>query len=63
MEDFEEKAARLTELELQGAMDGELDADAEERLFASYGMSVDDLEDLSDEEKEAYEDGYMSEWN
>ena len=65
LDDFDEgddeKAARLMELELQGAMDGEIDADAEDRLFASYGMSVDDLDDLSDEEKEAYEDGYMSE--
>ena len=50
---------RLCELENLGSMDGQQDG-ISGSYYAGYGMSVDDLDDLTDAEKDAYESGYMS---
>lgn len=50
---------RIYEVEQAGMLDGENDsADRGGVLYSSYGMSV-DLDELSDEERDRYEDGYM----
>ena len=47
----------LTELEELGVMDGQQDA-ISGSFYTGFGMSVDDLDSLSDEERDAYEMGY-----
>lgn len=47
----------LNELEDLGMMDGQQDA-VSGTFYAGYGLSVDDLDSLSAEEKDAYEMGY-----
>ena len=47
----------LNELEELGVMDGEQDA-ISGSYYTGYGMSVEDLSELSDEERDAYEMGY-----
>ncbi len=50
---------RLLELESLGSMDGQQDG-ISGSWYTGYGMSVEDLDDLSEEEKDAYESGYMT---
>ena len=50
----------LNELEDMGFMDGSADATNDVGMYQSYGLSLDDEDALSDEEKEAYEEGYLS---
>ena len=47
----------LDELEELGVMDGEQDA-ITGTFYTGFGMSVEDLDSLSDEERDAYEAGY-----
>ena len=47
----------LSELEELGAMDGQQDA-ISGSFYTGFGMSVSDLDELSDEERDAYEAGY-----
>ena len=49
----------LDEITDAGFLDGEADALNDAGMYQSYGLSVDE-EELSDEEKEAYEEGYFS---
>lgn len=49
----------LSELEELGVMDGQQDAFSGS-FYTGYGMSVDDLDDLTDEERDAYEAGYYA---
>lgn len=51
--------SRLMELEELGSMDGQQDG-ISGSFYTGYGMSVEDLDDLSDEEKNAYESGYYT---
>lgn len=55
--EFDDARRDLSELEELGTMDGQQDA-ISGSFYTSHGMSVDDLDDLSDEEREAYETGY-----
>ena len=50
---------RLRELEELGSMDGQQDG-ISGSFYTGYGMSVEDFDTLSDEEKNAYESGYYS---
>lgn len=50
---------RLRELEELGSLDGQQDG-ISGSWYTGYGMSVEDLDDLSDEEKDAYESGYSA---
>lgn len=50
---------RLRELEELGSMDGQQDG-ISGSFYTGYGMSVEDYDALSDEEKNAYESGYCS---
>ena len=47
----------LMELEELGVMDGQQDA-ISGVFYTGFGMSVEDLDSLSDEERDAYETGY-----
>lgn len=47
----------LDELEELGVMDGQQDA-ISGVFYTGFGMSVEDLDSLSDEERDAYEAGY-----
>ena len=59
--DFETDAD-LSDIEEAGMMDGSFDSDNNMPLYGSYGASIDE-DELSDEEKEAYENGYFSGYN
>lgn len=60
MDDYDEiDEDRLRELEELGSMDGQQDG-ISGSFYTGYGMSVEDLDDLSDEEKNAYESGYYT---
>lgn len=52
----------LGDLEDLGVMDGQQDAIAKS-YYMGFGVSVDDFDSLSDEEKGAYEMGYMTGYN
>lgn len=52
----------LSGIEEAGMMDGSFDSDNNMSLYSSYGASIDE-DELSDEEKEAYENGYFSGYN
>ena len=47
------------DLEQLGVDDGTFDRDNDMSYMGSYGSSV-DLDSLTDEQREAYEDGYMT---
>ncbi|MDO5480410.1 MAG: hypothetical protein Q4F58_01940 [Candidatus Saccharibacteria bacterium] len=47
----------LDELEELGVMDGQQDA-ISGSFYTGFGVSVEDLDSLSDEERDAYEMGY-----
>ena len=51
--------SRLMELEELGSMDGQQDG-ISGSFYTGYGASVEDLDNLSDEEKNAYEMGYYN---
>ena len=64
MEDIEELDADAddldnTDIEQLGIEDGTFDRDNNMSYMGSYGSSV-DYENLTDEQKEAYEDGYIT---
>jgi len=60
MDDYDEvDDDRLRELEELGSMDGQQDG-ISGSFYTGYGMSVEDYDALSDEEKNAYESGYCS---
>ncbi|MBQ3440967.1 hypothetical protein IJG27_01480 [Candidatus Saccharibacteria bacterium] len=52
----------LGDLEDLGVMDGQQDAIAKS-YYTGFGVSVDDFDSLSEEEKGAYEMGYMTGYN
>ena len=52
----------LGDLEDLGITDGQQDA-ISGAYYTGFGMSVDDFDSLSDEEKNAYEAGYMNGFN
>lgn len=52
----------LSELEELGSLDGQQDA-ISGTFYTGYGLSVDDLDSLSDEERDAYEAGYHTGFN
>ena len=52
----------LGDLEDLGVMDGQQDA-ISGSYYTGFGMSVDDFDALSDEEKNAYESGYLDGFN
>lgn len=52
----------LMDLEELGAMDGQQDA-ISGSWYTGYGMSVDNIDELTDEEQNAYETGYMNGFN
>ena len=56
-DDDETDENRLHELEELGSLDGQQDG-ISGSWYTGYGMSVEDLDGLSDEEKDAYESGY-----
>ena len=45
------------EVELTGSLDGEFDSEYDMPLYGGYGSSV-DLDDLTDEQKDLYDDAY-----
>lgn len=57
MEDDDGDTQNLSRLEELGLMDGQQDA-ISGSFYTGYGLSVDDFENLSDEERDAYEMGY-----
>lgn len=57
MEDDDGGTQNLSRLEELGLMDGQQDA-ISGSFYTGYGLSVDDFENLSDEERDAYEMGY-----
>lgn len=52
----------LSDIEEAGMMDGAFDSGNNMPLYGSYGASIDE-DELFDEEKEAYENGYFSGYN
>lgn len=57
MEDDDGDTQNLSRLEELGLIDGQQDA-ISGSFYTGYGLSVDDFENLSDEERDAYEMGY-----
>ena len=57
--DDSETDTDLSDIEEAGIMDGSFDSDNNMSLYSSYGASIDE-DELSDEEREAYENGYFS---
>ena len=61
--DFDVDSERdLGDLEDLGVMDGQQDA-ISGSCYTGFGMSVDDFDSLSDEERDAYESGYLDGFN
>lgn len=58
-ENYEADYEQLMELENLGFMDGQQDG-ISSSFYMGYGVSVEDLDSLSDEEKNAYETGYYN---
>lgn len=58
-DDLEESDLEESDIEQLGIEDGTFDRDNNMSYMGSYGSSV-DYENLTDEQKEAYEDGYMT---
>ena len=60
--EFSDKSYDLTDLEDMGVTDGQQDA-ISGAYYTGFGMSVDDFDSLSDEERNAYESGYLDGFN